>query len=71
MFLDVAESFEKVWNDGLYHKLKLHLPFGRDFRIKQEDAFSVPKSLVTCLHNENVLAAFNDGITALIIGDHS
>lgn len=51
IFLDVAQAFDKVWQDGLSHKLELLLPvqyskilqsyiFDRYFRIKQEDVYS-------------------------------
>jgi hypothetical protein len=51
LFLDVAQAFDKVWHEGLNHKLKLLLPVqyssilesylsDRYFRIKHEDAYS-------------------------------
>ena len=51
VFLDVAQAFDKVWHDGLIHKLHKLLPkefaqiltdyiSNRLFRIKHEDAFS-------------------------------
>jgi hypothetical protein len=51
LFLDVALAFDKVWHEGLNHKLKLLLPVqcssilesylsDRYFRIKHKDAYS-------------------------------
>lgn len=51
VFLDVAQAFDKVWHEGLNHKLRCLLPkqyaavlesylSGRFFRIKQEDSYS-------------------------------
>ena len=51
VFLDVSQAFDKVWHDGLMHKLKKALPAcyanilesylaDRYFRIKQEDVYS-------------------------------
>lgn len=51
IFLDVAQAFDKVWHQGLNHKLEKNLPrqfsellksyiADRLFRIKQEDAYS-------------------------------
>jgi hypothetical protein len=49
--MDVAQAFDKIWHDGLNHKLKLLIPFQysnilhsyiseRYFRIKHEEAYS-------------------------------
>jgi hypothetical protein len=51
LFLDVAQAFDKVWHEGLNHKLRLLLPVqyssvlesylsDRYFRIKHEEAYS-------------------------------
>jgi hypothetical protein len=54
--LDVAQAFDKVWHEGLNHKLKLLLPVQHSsilesylsdkyFRIKHEDAYSDPRNI--------------------------
>ena len=51
VFLDVSQAFDKVWHDGLMHKLRNTLPESfcnflqsylteRYFRVKQEDSYS-------------------------------
>lgn len=47
LFLDVAQAFNKVWHEGLNHKLKSfslpnihHLGIPRYLKILQEDAYS-------------------------------
>lgn len=56
VFLDVAQAFDKVWHEGLFHKLNLLLPrqysqilqsylSERYFRIKQDDAYSELKEI--------------------------
>ena len=56
IFLDVAQAFDKVWHEGLNHKLRTLLPVqyakilesylkGRFFRIKLEDAYSGLKEI--------------------------
>lgn len=50
VFLDIMQAFDKIWNQGLLHKLKKTLPgqyvlflksylFDGSFRIRQEDIF--------------------------------
>lgn len=56
IFLDVAQAFDKVWHEGLIHKLRKQLPVqyadilqsyisDRYFRIKQEDEYSELKPI--------------------------
>ena len=51
IFLDVAQAFDKVWQEGLFYKLEVLLPTeysqllksylsDRYFRVKQEDEYS-------------------------------
>lgn len=56
VFLDVTQAFDKVWHEGLNHKLRRMLPAkyaellhsylsNRYFRIKQDDAYSEAKMI--------------------------
>jgi hypothetical protein len=56
IFLDVAQAFDKVWHEGLLHKLRTMLPIqytnilesylsGRYFRVKQEESYSELKEI--------------------------
>jgi len=61
IFLDVAQAFDKVWREGLNHKLKLLLPVQysrileshiseRYFWIKQEDTYSDLRKIQAVCH---------------------
>ena len=66
IFLDVAQAFDKVWHEGLNHKLRTILPkqyteilesylTERFFRIKQGDAYSELKEIKAGVPQGSVL----------------
>lgn len=66
LFLDVAQAFDKVWHEGLIHKLKRFLPkqytdilqsyiSERYFRVKQEEAYSDLKEIKAGVPQGSVL----------------
>lgn len=66
IFLDVAQAFDKVWHEGLNHKLRLLLPeqysqilesyiSDRYFRVKQEEAYSDLKEIKAGVPQGSVL----------------
>ncbi|KAI5720084.1 hypothetical protein M8J77_001627 [Diaphorina citri] len=66
VFLDVSQAFDKVWHEGLNHKLKRMLPMklskilssylsNRFFRIKQEDSYSELKEICAGVPQGSVL----------------
>lgn len=66
VFLDVAQAFDKVWHEGLIHKLRNLLPkqfakilesylTQRMFRVRQEDAYSELKSIKAGVPQGSVL----------------
>jgi len=66
MFLDVAQAFDKVWHEGLNHKVRTILPkqyaeilesylTERFFRIKQGDAYSKLKEIKAGVPQGSVL----------------
>lgn len=66
VFLDVAQAFDKVWHEGLVHKLKKFLPkpysdilesyiSNRTFRIRQEEAYSELKQIKAGVPQGSVL----------------
>lgn len=66
VFLDVAQAFDKVWHEGLIHKLNKMLPkqyveiltsyiSDRTFRIKQEDEYSDLKDIKAGVPQGSVL----------------
>lgn len=66
VFLDVAQAFDRVWHEGLYHKLQVLLPrqhsqllvsylSERHFRIKHEQAYSDLKEIKAGVPQGSVL----------------
>jgi hypothetical protein len=66
ILLDVAQAFDKVWHEGLFHKLELLLPTeysqilksylsDRYFRVKQKDEYSGFKPIKAAVPKGNVL----------------
>lgn len=66
LFLDVAQAFDRVWHEGLFHKLETILPKSytdiiksyltdRYFRIKQDDAYSELKEIKAGVPQGSVL----------------
>lgn len=66
IFLDVAQAFDKVWHEGLFHKLNSTFPkqytdiiksylTDRHFRIKQDDAYSDLKEIKAGVPQGSVL----------------
>lgn len=66
IFLDVAQAFDKVWHEGLIHKLNKVLPkqhadiitsyiSDRTFRVKQEDEYSDLKEIKSGVPQGSVL----------------
>uniref|UniRef100_A0A0A9YSX4 Putative RNA-directed DNA polymerase from transposon X-element n=2 Tax=Lygus hesperus TaxID=30085 RepID=A0A0A9YSX4_LYGHE len=66
IFLDVTQAFDKVWHEGLNHKLRKMLPAqyaellesyltDRYFRIKQDDAYSEAKKIQAGVPQGSVL----------------
>lgn len=66
IFLDVAQAFDKVWHEGLNHKLRILIPKqyaeilesylkDRYFRIKQEDSYSKLKDIKAGVPQGSVL----------------
>jgi hypothetical protein len=64
--LDVAQSFDKVWHEGLFYKLELLLPMEYSkilksylselyFRVKQEDKYSGLKPIKAGVPQGSVL----------------
>lgn len=69
MFLDVAQAFDKVWHEGLLHKLKSILPgqyvellrsylSNRTFRVRQEDEYSNLKEIRAGVPQGSILGPF-------------
>jgi hypothetical protein len=65
-FLDVAQALDKVWREGLFHKLELLLPTkysrilksylsDRYFRVKQDDEYSGLKPIRAGVPQRKVL----------------
>ena len=66
VFLDVSQAFNKVWHDGLHHKIRKSLPAcyvniiksyleDRYFQIKQEEAYSKLKKMNAGVSEGSVL----------------
>lgn len=66
VFLDVAQAFDKVWHEGLIHKLKKMLPkqftnilqsylSDRKFRIRQDESYSEIKPIKAGVPQGSVL----------------
>ena len=66
VFLDVAQAFDKVWHEGLFHKTEQHLPAeynkmlesylsDRYFRVKQEHEYSELKQIKAGMPQRSVL----------------
>jgi len=62
----VAQAFDKVWHEGLFHKIEQLLPAeyrqllnsylsGRFFRVKQEDEYSELKQIKAGVPQGSVL----------------
>jgi hypothetical protein len=66
VFLDVAQAFDRVWHEGLLHKLRVNLPYhyyrllqsyltNRHFRVKHEDSYSELKTIKAGVPQGSVL----------------
>ena len=66
VFPDVAQAFDKVWHEGLIHKLRGQLPKSycdflssyiteRYFRVKQQDSYSEFKFISACVPQGSIL----------------
>jgi hypothetical protein len=66
VFLDVAQGFDKVWHEGLFHKIEQLLPaeysqllkshlFDQYFGVKQDDEYSELKQIKAGVPQGSVL----------------